>query len=159
MLCKRHCTGVKPAVNYFGYAMHGLPALGTGNGDSINVRTMQFHRLSLLIAAQLIQLLTAAYRMQISALALPNIQRSTPVTITGNPPVLNVLQPVAETAFSDGSGNPVNCLIIANQILPYSSHLDEPGFSCIINQRRVASPAEGIIMLKLRCSKKLALCI
>ncbi len=43
MLCKRHCTGIKPAVDYFGHTMHLLAAVRAGDNDRIDVRTVKFH--------------------------------------------------------------------------------------------------------------------
>ena len=55
--------------------------------------------------------------------ALPDIQRSSPVTVTADTPVLNILKPVTETAFSDALRNPVDGIVVADQILFYSSCL------------------------------------
>ena len=94
-----------------------------------------------------------------AALTLPDIQRSTPVTITADSPVLNVFQPVAKTSFSDTFRNPVDGIVITDQVIFYRCHLDEPGFSRIVDQRCIASPAMRIIMLKLRRIEKLALLV
>ena len=88
--------------------------------------------------------------MLAAALTLPDIERSSPVTVTADAPILDILQPVAETSFTDALRNPVDCIIIADQILLHRRHLDEPGFSGIIDQRSVAPPAMGIAMLKHR---------
>ena len=61
-----------------------------------------------------------------AALALPDIKRRTPVSVSGNAPVLDILQPVAEAALSDGLRHPVYSIVIADQIILYSGHLDEP---------------------------------
>ena len=93
-----------------------------------------------------------------TALTLPDIQRSSPVTVSGNTPILYILQPITETAFSDTFRNPVNGVVIANQILFHSCHLDKPGFTCIVNQRSITSPAVRVIMLKLRSIKQQSFC-
>ena len=49
VLCERHCSGVKPAVDNLWYTMHGLTALRTFHGQLIDVRTMQLHRFCSLI--------------------------------------------------------------------------------------------------------------
>ena len=92
--------------------------------------------------------------MLMSALTLPNIQRSSPVTVTADTPVLNILQPVAKTSFTDAFRNPVDGVVIADQVIFDSCHLDEPGFSCVVDQRSVASPAVRIAVFKLRCIKQ-----
>ena len=73
MLRKRHCSGVEPAVDHLGNTLHLLAALGAGDSDLVNVRTMEFYSLRLLIAAHLVQLFTAADGMLVSAFALPDI--------------------------------------------------------------------------------------
>ena len=92
--------------------------------------------------------------MHVSALALPDIQRCTPVAVTADAPVLNILDPVSETAFSDTLRNPVDRVIVRDQVVPYRCHLDEPGFTRIVNKRRVASPAVRIAVFKLRRVEK-----
>ena len=86
-----------------------------------------------------------------SALALPDIERSSPITVTADSPVLNIFQPVAETAFTDAWRDPVDRIVIADQILLHCSHLDVPALTCIVDQRSIASPAERIAVLKCRC--------
>ena len=73
MLCKRHCSGVEPAVDHLGNTLHLLAALGAGDGDLVDVRTMEFYGLRLLIAAHLVQLFPAADGVLMSAFALPDI--------------------------------------------------------------------------------------
>ena len=85
-----------------------------------------------------------------SAFTFPNIQWSTPVTVTADSPVLNIFQPVSETPFSDTLRNPVDRIVICNQIVFDIRHLDEPGFSRIVDQRCITSPAMWITVFKLR---------
>ena len=74
MLCKRHCTGIEPAVDDFRHTLHGLAAVRTGKGHFIDIRTVKFYLRSLRIAAFLCQLRTAADGLLMSAaLALPDI--------------------------------------------------------------------------------------
>ena len=151
MLRKRHGSGIEPAVDHLRYAPHGLTAVRTGDGDLVDIRPVQLHRLRRRIAGQLMKFLSGTDGLHVAAaLALPYIQRCAPVTVSGDTPVLDVLQPVAETALADGFRNPVDRLIVAHQIVPHRRHLDKPGLSRIIDQRRITAPAEGIIMLKLR---------
>ena len=73
MLCKRHCSGVEPAVDHLWNTLHLLTTLGAGDGDLVDVRTMEFYGLRLLITTHLVQLFTAADGMLVSAFALPDI--------------------------------------------------------------------------------------
>ena len=97
--------------------------------------------------------------MPVAALAFPDVEGSAPVTVTADAPVLDVFEPVAETALADAFGNPVNCVIILDKVILDSCHLDEPGFSCVVDEGGVAAPAEGIIVLKLGCREKLAVLV
>ena len=87
---------------------------------------------------------------------LPNIQWSSPITVTADAPILYVLQPLAKTALADGIWNPVNGIVVGNQLLLYSSHLDEPGLTSVVNQWSITTPAVRIAMLKLWCLEELA---
>ena len=91
-----------------------------------------------------------------SAFALPDVQRCSPVTVTADTPVLNVFQPVAETSFTDALRNPVDCVVISDQVIFDCCHLDKPGFSCIVDQWCVASPAVWIFMLEFRSIEEFA---
>ena len=100
------------------------------------------------------QLLDAADAVLMAALTLPYRKRSSPVTVSGKSPVLNVFQPVAETSFSDALRNPVDGVVVADQILFYCSHADEPGLACIVDQRSIASPAVRVAVLEQRRIKQ-----
>ena len=83
-----------------------------------------------------------------TALAFPHIQGCTPVTVSADAPVLDIFQPVAETSFSNAFGDPVDGIVVTDQVFLYVRHLNEPGLSCIIDQRSIASPAVGITVFK-----------
>ena len=73
MLSKWHSAGIKPAVDYFRYAVHFSSALRTLNRNFIDIRTMQFYLFCLWITVSLRQLLTAADALLMSAFTLPYI--------------------------------------------------------------------------------------
>ena len=150
MLRKRHGAGVKPAVDHLGHTLHSPAALGAGTGNLVNIRSVQLHGLRRRVAAHLLQFLAGTDRLHVTAsLALPHVQGRAPITVTGNAPVLNVFQPVAETPLADGLRDPVYGLVVAHQIVAHRRHLDKPWLPRIVDQRRVASPAERIVMLEL----------
>ena len=91
-----------------------------------------------------------------AAAALPDVQWCSPVTVTADSPVLDILKPVTETSLTNAFRNPVDGVIIADQILFNSCHLNKPGFSCIIDQWCITAPAVWVIMLKFRSIKQLA---
>ena len=159
MLGKGHGSGVKPAVHHLGHPMHGSSALGAGERHLVNIGPVQLHLCIFGITSKLRQLLPAAHTVLIAALAFPDIQRSSPVPVTGDGPVLNIFQPVAESSFADGIRDPVHSIVVADQIIPHSRLPDIPGFSGIIDQRGVASPTVRIAVLKFRRVKQKSLCL
>ena len=91
MLCERHCTGVEPTVDNFRYTNHLLATFRTVKKNFINIRTMEFYGLCLFVATHVVEVFTAAYAVLVTAFTFPDVKRSTPVTVSGNCPVLNVL--------------------------------------------------------------------
>src|SRR5699024_3398615 len=79
MLCKRHGTAVKPAVDYFRHAVHLSAALRTLDGHCIDVWAVQFDVIRTVVG-HFFQFFNASDGMHMSALALPDVERSTPVT-------------------------------------------------------------------------------
>ena len=157
ILCKRHRTGIKPAVDHLRHTLHHPAALRTGAGDLIDVGPVQLHILRFLISGKLIKFFPGTDRLLVSAArALPDIERRAPVTVSGNAPVLNILQPVSKPPLPDGRRNPVYGPIVFYKVIPHRRHLNKPGLSCIIDQRRITAPAERIIMFKFRRGEKLS---
>ena len=165
MLRKRHCTGVKPAVNDIGDALHGLSAVRAGDIYLVNVRTVQLDIVAapalvscglqlsedlIVIGALFPKLRTAADTLALAALALPDRQRSSPVTVSAESPVLNVGDPFAETALADRLRDPVDGIVVADQIILDLAHGNVPGLSCVIKERCIAAPAVRIAVLENR---------
>ena len=140
MLCEGHGTGIEPAVDHLRNTVHLFAAFRAFDGNGIDVRTVQLNIIRAVVGHGF-QLCDASDGMLMAALTLPDVQRSSPVTVTADAPVLYVLQPVAKTAFSDALRNPVDGVVVADQVVLHSGHLDEPGLACIVDQRSVASPA------------------
>lgn len=97
--------------------MHILTTLRTLDRNGVNVWSVKFYLCRLWITSLFCQFGTASDTLPVSARALPDIKWGTPVTVTGNCPVLNVLQPVSETAGTDRFRNPVDRIIISDQII------------------------------------------
>ena len=136
--------------------MHSAAALRTLHGKLVNVWAVKLYCLGALVTSFLIEILTASNRFHMTAAALPDIQWSSPVTVTADSPVLNVLKPVAETSFTDALRDPVNGVVIADQVIFNSCHFNKPGFSCVVDQWCIATPAVWVIMLKFRSIEQLA---
>ena len=155
VLSKRHGSAVEPAVNNFRNTVHLFAALRALDRHGIDVRTVQFDVVRTVVG-HFFQFCDASDGVHVSALTFPDIERGSPVTVTADAPVLNILDPIAETSFTDALRNPVDRVIIRDQVVPYYCHLDEPGLARIVDQRRVTSPAVRIAVLELRCIKEKA---
>ena len=149
VLCERHCPAVKPAVDHLRHTAHLLAALRALDCHRIDIRPVQFDIIWAVIR-HFLKLGNASDRVHVPALTLPDIQRCSPVTVTADPPILNIFDPVAETPFSDTLRNPVDRIVVGNQIVAHCRHLNEPRLTGIIDQRSVAPPAMGITVLELR---------
>ena len=147
-LGKGHRARVKPAVDDLGGAAHLLAALRAGNDHLVNEGAVKLDVFGAVLGDRA-QLLARADRMQVTAFAGPDVEGRAPVAVTRKTPVLHVLQPVAETTLADVLGDPVDRLIVADQILAHLAHLDEPGVLRVVNEGGVAAPAEGVLMLEL----------
>ena len=158
MLCKRHGTRVEPAVNDFRYAVHNAAAARALELDTVDERLVQFDIVRA-VRGHFLQFLLGSDRMLLAAvIADPYRKRCSPVTVAGERPVLNILQPVAETSLTDALRDPVDLLVVRDKVILDGCHADEPGLARIVNERCSASPAVRIIMLELRsCSEKPAL--
>ena len=130
----------------------------TGDGDIVNERAMQFNIVRT-IWRHLFELFNGANRMSVTAFTFPDIKWGSPITVTGNSPILNIFQPVTKTAFSNAFRHPVDSIVVTNQIVFDFCHSDEPGFSCIIDQRGSTTPAVWIAVLKFRCRKEQSACV
>src|SRR5699024_3456423 len=106
MLREGHGAGVKPAVQHLRYPVHVFAAVRTFDSNCIDIRTVKLYRQRIGIAALFCQFGAAADGLLMAALTLPDIQGSTPVTVPGDGPVLDILQPVAKTSLADGFRDP-----------------------------------------------------
>ena len=146
-LGKGHGAAVVPAVDDFLDAVHGLAALGAGDFDLVHIGAVQLD-IAHGRGGHLAQLLTGADHVDVPLLADPDGQRRAPVTLARQTPVHHVFQEVAHAAFLDVVGHPVDGAVVFHQLVAHGGHADEPRGTRVIEQRRVAAPAEGIVMRK-----------
>ena len=155
VLGERHGAGVKPAVDDLGHALHLSAAVRAFDKIVVHIRPVELGIGRGGIAGQVCQFFAASDADLLSAVrAFPDIERCAPVTVSGDTPVLDVLQPVSETAFADVGGDPVDLLVVADQVIADLCHLDKPGLTRIVEQRGVAAPAVRIVVLELRRGKE-----
>ena len=148
-LSEGHCTGVEPAVHNFRDSAHGLSANRALDVHFVYIRTMQFDGVIDIFDGLFCQFCSGTDGFQVTAFASPDVDGGTPVTVTGNCPVFDFSQPVAETAFADEFREPVDTVVIFHQLILQLGHFNVPGGLCIVDQRSTASPAVGIVVFHL----------
>ena len=154
-LRKRHGTGVEPAVDHDRFAFHDLTALRTDDLNLIDVRLVQLDIVRA-VAAHCLELRTAADDVNVTAFAHPDGQRRAPIALARDTPVDDVLEEVAHAPFADRLRDPVDRLVEGDQLVLDRGHADEPAFAGVIDQRRIAAPAERIAVLKRQRGKEFA---
>ena len=148
VLGKGHGAGIVPAVDDLGRSVHLLAALFASDGHLVDVGAVQFEVVRH-IMPQFFQFLARADDVRVAALAHPHGQRRAPVALAGEAPVDDVFEEVAHAAFLDVVRHPVDGAVGGEQLLLDRRHADEPGGAGVVDQRRVASPAEGVIVGEL----------
>ena len=147
-LRERHRAGIEPAVAHFLHAMHFLAAVRAGDRHRVDVGAMQLDILGH-VMAHFPQLFDGADHVHMTFRADPDGQRGAPIALARDAPVNDVLQEVAHAAFLDILRHPVDGTVVGDQLIAHGGHLDEPGFARVVQKRRVAAPAEGVIMREL----------
>ena len=79
-LCERHSSGVEPAVHYLRDPVHALSALRTLDSYLINIRSVELNGLIDILLYIVDELLTGTYAVKVSAFALPDRNRCSPVS-------------------------------------------------------------------------------
>ncbi len=137
--------------------MHFLAALRAFDRDVIDVRTVQLDILRAVVA-HLPELGDGADDVLLAAVgADPDGERRAPVAVAREAPVLHVLEPVAESSLADGFRDPVDGVVVRDELILDRRHLDEPGRERVVEERRIAAPAVGIAVRELRRLEELAL--
>ena len=146
-LGKGHRARIEPAVDDLGHAVHLPAAFRAADRHAIDVGSVQLQRFRA-VFRQRLELFDRADRMLMSAAALPDVERRAPITVAADAPILHMLQPVAETPLADALGNPVDRVVVRDQLIAHRCHLDEPRLARVVDKRRVAAPAMRIAMLE-----------
>ena len=95
-----------------------------------------------------------AYRVSVPAGTFPYIKRSSPISVTGNTPVLNIFDPLSESSGTNCFRNPIHFIIILYKLVSDRRHFDKPSVSGIIDKRSVTTPAIGIRMFEIERSEQ-----
>ena len=147
-LCEGHGAAVKPTVHDFGNAAHNLPAFRALDMDFVHVRSVQFDGFIDIFNGFFHQFRPGTDALQMAAaFTSPDVDRSTPIPVAGNCPIVDVFKPVSEALLPHKGREPVHFVIVLNQLILQLGHFDIPAGFGVINQRRGASPAMRIVVL------------
>ena len=125
-LCEWHRTGVEPAVHDFRNSLHRLAAYRAGHGHVVHIWSVEFDAFINVLVSFCNEICSAADALQMSALASPDRDRSTPVSVSGDGPVLDLFQPVSEALLSDEFRIPVDGIVVRDQPIAKLRHGDVP---------------------------------
>ena len=144
-LWERHWTTFEPAIKYFWDSLQVSFSLLWGDSDMIDVFPMQVCNFSTSWEfSELLDRSNTNYLFHI--IRSPDGDWITPIPISGETPVLCILQPIMESLLLDKCGNPARVLIVSQKLLLDISYLNEPCIECPVNKRSLRSPAVRILM-------------
>ena len=145
-----HCARVEPGVHHLWNAAH-LPAAAIGRAlqrhvvDVGPVQVKLFQAFPGLWQRLYREFGRAPDALSVTAvLALPDGYGCAPVPLPGYCPVDVVAQPLAKSAVLDVIGIPVDFIVAADQFVLEGRGSDIPGTLGVVEQRSVATPAEGV---------------
>ena len=88
----------------------------------------------------------------------PERQRRAPEALARQRPIDVVLEPIAEAAFANVLGHPLDAAIELDHALPILRRADVPGVLRVVDQRIAGAPAERIVVqILLRAEQQAAL--
>ena len=146
----RHRAGVEPHINQIELALHGF-AGRRDEYDGVNIRTMEVDDRRIVVSLAVIARFMVRPRVCFhetgldgfvyfykefgnrtdanlfgSIFGTPDRKRSSPVTRAGEVPVVEVIEPLAETSGTGGFRLPVNGLVEGDHLITRFGRLDEP---------------------------------
>jgi len=127
--------------------MHRAAALFAADGDPVDVGPVEFEVLRHVVSERL-ELRARADHVPVAALAHPYRQRRAPVPLAREAPIDHVFEEVAHASFLDVVRHPVDRAVRGEQPVADGRHADEPRRARVVDQRRVAAPAERVVVLE-----------
>ncbi len=129
--------------------MHRLSAFRATDGDGVDIGTVKFDVFRAVVA-HFTKFGNRANRVLMTTFTFPDIKWCAPVTVTAQPPILNVFKPVAEASLADTFRHPVDGIVVADEIITDIGHADKPRITRIVQKRRMATPAVRITVFEYR---------
>ena len=130
-----------------GDAAHLAAALGAGEDDVVDVGPVEFQILRNGTGRHLSELGDRADAVRVPLLALPDGQGRAPVAVAAERPVDVAGQPLAEAPRLDVLRVPDDVVVGGDELVLDRRGADVPGGLGVVQQRRVAAPAEGVAVL------------
>ena len=130
-----------------GDAAHLAGALGAREDDVVDVGPVEFQILWNGTGRHLPQLVDGAHAVRVALLAAPDGQRRAPVAVAAERPVDVAGQPLAEAPVLDVLRVPDHVVVGLEELVLDSRGADVPGRLGVVEERRVAAPAERIAVL------------
>ena len=152
-----HRAAIEPGVGHLRHALRIRAALFAAQEDVIDeravevVQCLRFGAVHGLLDE--LRLRTDAHGV-VARFALPERQRRAPVAFAAEGPIDVVLQPVAEAPVLQVLRIPVDLLVALDQRLLLLRRADVPARLGVVEQRRVAAPAERVGVLEVRLRSK-----
>ncbi len=153
MLREGHGAGIEPAVNDLRHTVHLFTAFRALNGHCVDVWAMKLDVIRAVVGF-FFQLFDAADAVLMAAFTLPYRKRSSPVTVSESPQSCTFSSQSPKRPLPILSGIQLMVLLLRIRSSLYCSHADEPGLTCVVDQRSIASPAVGIAVLEQRRIKQ-----
>mmetsp|Transcript_39804 Transcript_39804/g.84839 ORF Transcript_39804/g.84839 Transcript_39804/m.84839 type:complete len:1014 (+) Transcript_39804:710-3751(+) len=148
LLCVGHGARLEPAVeDLVDPSQHRPGILLGGDGDLVDDVLVQVGHAH---AAQFCQLVHAPDADDLlHVLAAPYGDGRAPEPIAAHGPVPSVHEPAVEPSLLHGVGDPVRFLVVLDDFVADLLHLDEPRRHGLVDEGRVAAPAEGVAVVEL----------
>ena len=140
-------SGVEPYVKDVRHPVHGLPALGAGECDLVDPRPVDVHALGVTVGS--LELLDLTDRLPLTAFALPDGDRDSPVPLPGDAPVPGALDPVLLSGGTCPIGDPLDPVDLGEHVALDLGDGDEPLPGVPVDDGGLAPPAVSVSVLDL----------
>ena len=178
VLCVWHSARIEPYIDEVEFALHGFAGRGD-EGDRVHVRTVKINDRRIVVLLAVIAHFVVRPRVRFHEACLhrfldfieqfcdgtdtnflgtifgtPDRQRRSPITRTGEIPVVEVIEPLAETSCSSRFGLPVDGLVESNHLLAGHGGFDEPRVERVVEDGFVGTPAMGVRVHVFLCAEE-----
>jgi len=152
-----HGAGVEPGVDDLVHAVHLAAAVRAGEQHVVDVGPVQIHIIGQRPRRHLAQLGDGAHAVRVPLLAAPDGQRRAPVAVAAERPVDVAREPFSEAPRLDVLGMPDDVVVGLDELVLDGRGPDVPRRLGVVEQRRVAAPAEGVaVLVRLDAEQKAA---